>query len=231
MRIPKKTIGLVLLASLMAGPIPMASAQSLSQQAVAMLETNLATAASEGDRDAAESLKNLQNLPASQKAELGSILAGDGVLAEAQKPDSKIETVRTNCEVDSQTVNQKAPTLSARAAVAAKAATVYNVSATCNQGFKFVGVLITQTRVTGKYQTQNQKVIKTTGVSGRVMKSYEPGASIAFSEEEHFRSGAKGIFKVTVTVSRSLFGWNHSTRSGVQVLRVNGKDSEACFWE
>ena len=235
MRVPKKTIGLVLLASLMVGPIQMANAQSPGGQAVGMLENNLAVAASKGDQEAADSLKKLRKLSTSKKAELGSILAGEGVLAESEKPDSKIETLRVDCGVASKEAVKSNATSASRSAASpmatARAATIYNVTTTCDQKFLFLGINITQTRVTGKYQTQNQKVIKTTKASGSVIKSYEPGASISFSEDEHYRSGAKGIFKVRVTVTRSIFGWNHSTRSGVQVLRVNGKDREACFWE
>lgn len=192
-----------------------AAPATVKNDALAQLEKNLKQAAQTGDSTAQQSLAAFSKMTQAQKDELSSVMVNEGVVSAAQRAGSGVTMSETkDCQ---------------QPMAAAKSAT-YNVTSRCDKEFKFAGISITKVRLTGTYVTGQGRVLRTTGVAPSVIHNYEPGASIAFSNNSHRVSGGQGYFQTTVTVTRNIFGWNHSTRSANQQLVTNGPGVVSCKW-
>ena len=192
-----------------------AAPATVKNKTLAQFESNLKQAARGGDSTAKESLAAFSKMTQAQKNELSDIMVNDGVVAAAQREGSGV--------VMSEIKDCQQPM------AAAKSAT-YNVTSRCDKEFKFAGISITKVRLTGTYVTGQGRVLRTTGVAPAVIHNYEPGASISFSNNSHRVAGGKGYFQSTVTVTRNIFGLNHSTRSANQQLVTNGPGVVSCKW-
>lgn len=188
---------------------------TVKNDALTQFENNLKKAAQAGDSTAKESLTAFGKMTQAQKDQLGSIMVDEGVVAAAQRAGSGVTM--------SETKDCQQPMAAARSAT-------YNVTSRCDKEFKFAGISVTKVRLTGTYVTGQGKVLRTTGVAPTVLHNYEPGSSIAFSNNSHWVSGGKGYFRTNVAVTRSLFGWNHSTRSANLQLVTNGPGVVSCSW-
>lgn len=190
------------------------------RKALAELRQKLATAAEGGDQSAIGSLKALDGLGNDKRAQLAGIILNEGVIQASQRPDSGVEVIRSgDC-------TNPAPSTRAMAATLAS----YNVTANCDAEFTFAGVSVTKVRLTGSYVTGNGVVLSTSNATAYIMHSYEPGSAVSFSNFSHNVSGGRGNFQVTVTVTRSIFGWNHSTRSANLRLVTSGPGVVSCGW-
>lgn len=184
------------------------------------LTQKIATAAMAGDETAKESLSALGMLHKEQKTELARILLDEGIIQASQRPGSGVEVVRTGeCTAPAERVRSRALLRS-----------TYNVTANCDAEFRFAGVSVTKVRLIGTYVTGSGVVLSTNGATASVVHSYEPGASLSFGNFSHYVSGGRGYFQTTVTVTRSIFGWNHSTRSANLRLVTNGPGVVSCGW-
>ena len=211
-----------------AAPIPPAPENSTpnhstsvaDREVLAELRNNIEAAAISGDATAQSSLATLDNLGEEKRAELSRILLDEGIIQASQRQGSGVSVVKTgSCTTPPAAITGQ-PSVRA----------TYNVTANCDSDFTFAGISVTKVRMTGNYVTGNGVVLSTSNVSAYVVHSYEPGASVSFSNFSHYRSGGQGYFQTTVTVTRSLFGWNHSTRSGNLRLVTNGPGVVSCGW-
>jgi hypothetical protein len=197
------------------------AAVAAENKVLAELRANIAASAQGGDEIARSSLKALNQLSADKKTELARILLDEGVVQASQRPGSGVEIVQSgSCAPD----GTPAP------GTVSLMATTYNVTANCDSSFTFAGVAVTKVRLTGNYVTGSGVVLRTTNVSAYTMFTYEPGLSISYSNLRHYVSGGRGYFQTTVTVTRSIFGWNHSTRSSNLRLVTNGPGVVSCGW-
>lgn len=185
---------------------------------MAELRQKIASAAHAGDSAAKSSLDALDLLRKDKKSELARIILGEGVIEASQRPGSGVEVLRSGDCLS------PAKGVSAMAAVQA----TYNVTANCDADFTFAGVSVTKVRLTGSYVTGSGVVLGTNNASAYVMYSYEPGTSASFSNFSHYVSGGRGYFQTTVIVTRTIFGWNHSTRSGNLRLVTSGPGVVSC---
>ncbi len=193
-----------------------------TKDATSMLRANIKDAAMNGDADAAESLEAFDALSGKERQKLEGILKNERVLFAAERPGSGVSMRQSNCHVT--------PTRFSSLSGTSTLAATYRVTATCDQEFLFAGISVTKVRLTGKYTTGRGRVLDTHRAYFRVLHSYEPGVSISNSDKRHYVSGGRGHFRTTVTVTRSIFGWEHSTRSGVLRLVTNGPGVVSCGW-
>lgn len=184
------------------------------------LTQKIASAAMAGDETAKDSLSALGMLDMEQKSELAGILLDEGIIQASQRPDSGVEVVRTG----------ECTSPAAGGGSRAMLRSTYNVTANCDEEFRFAGISVTKVRLTATYVTGSGVVLSTNGATGYGVHSYEPGSSISFSNFSHYVSGGRGYFQTTVTVTRSIFGWNHSTRSANLRLVTNGPGVVSCGW-
>ena len=184
------------------------------------LTQKIASAAMAGDETAKDSLSALGMLDREQKSELAGILLDEGIIQASQRPDSGVEVVRTG----------ECTSPAAGGGSRAMLRSTYNVTANCDEEFRFAGISVTKVRLTATYVTGSGVVLTTNGATAYVVHSYEPGSSISFSNFSHYVSGGRGYFQTTVTVTRSIFGWNHSTRSANLRLVTNGPGVVSCGW-
>lgn len=213
-------IGAPALAAPAASVAPTVTAEAVApttvkNEALAQFESNLKKAAQKGESTARESLAAFNRMTQAQKDKLSNIMVTEGVIAAGARAGSGVTV--------SETKDCQQPMAAARAAT-------YNVTARCDKEFKFAGVSITKVRITGSYVTGQGRVLRTTGIAPYVLHNYEPGASISFSNNSHWASGGRGYFQSTVTVTRNIFGWNHSTRSANLRLVTNGPGVVSCSW-
>ncbi|MHA7188876.1 hypothetical protein ACX80N_01105 [Arthrobacter sp. MDT2-16] len=191
------------------------------KKVLAELRANIAKSANGGDETARSSLKALNQLDEDKKTELARILLNEGVIQASQRPGSGIEIVQSgSC----------APNGTPAPGSVSLMATTYNVTANCDSTFTFAGVAVSKVRLTGNYVTGSGVVLRATNVSAYTMFTYEPGLAISYSNFSHYVSGGRGYFQTTVTVTRSIFGWNHSTRSSNLRLVTNGPGVVSCGW-
>ncbi|MCP3424812.1 hypothetical protein NBM05_01885 [Rothia sp. AR01] len=204
-----------------------ASNEAVDESAVDKLGENVKVAAESGEEGARESYEAYLNLSEEQRGKLNEIINGEGVIAAAQDPNSGVTVDHIDCGVEGAGAEggASAPGLAVQAAAA-----TYNVTSRCDQDFNFAGINITKIRLSGDYQTGSGRVLATYSATPQVVVSREPGANISFSNTTHRLGGGQGYFQTTVTVERSLFGWNHSTRSANLQLVTNGPGVVSCGW-
>lgn len=196
------------------------SGVAAENQVIAELRQKLASAANTGDAAATSSLAALDVLGKDKKSELARIILGEGVVQASQRAGSGVQVRRTG----------DCTSPAARASGMFSIQSTYSVTANCDADFSFAGVSVTKVRLTGSYVTGSGVVLSTSNATAYVMHSYEPGSSVSFSNFSHSASGGRGQFQTTATVTRSLFGWTHSTRSGNLRLVTSGPGVVSCGW-
>lgn len=164
----------------------------------------------------------LNELSSEKKSELAKIILNEGMVLASQREGSGVEVVHSG-------TCSSSPTSTPNGLFSAQAVT-YNVTNNCDSEFTFAGISVTKVRLTANYVTGSGVVLRTTGVSARTLYSYEPGLNISYSNFSRYVSGGRGYFQTTVTVTRSIFGWNHSTRSSNLRLVTNGPGTVSCGW-
>lgn len=211
-----------LASSLIFNPTPATSVSEATQPEatelpviVEQLEDSLEIDAGHGDPVAIESLEALNNLSDEEINQLDDILSGDGIFAAAENQVEGVDIILSHETEDLQEMED-----ATQAAPMAAASTISRTRS-CTSTFKFLGITINQIRLTGTYRVRSGKVIGTTSVSPRVIRTYEPGVLIAFSNSKRSYTSSRANFQTTVTVTRSIFGWNHSTRSSIHRLSAN----------
>lgn len=110
------------------------------------------------------------------------------------------------------------------------AAQRWNVQSYCDQYFRFLGIPGTKTRVTGNYNTGDNRVLSVIGAWAQVTQANEPGANVPTSAAMMWLSGGEGYFRAKVTVTRSVFPWQQNTREGYQQMITNGPGVRFCGW-
>lgn len=180
-------------------------------------------------------LEQFDSLDGTQRNELANYFLGvDGSVAPGDAAALTVEggtTVLTDGDFTWESV--EAP--NAASGIVARAATSTK-STWATQWFKFAGITISETKVSGTYTVSGGKATKVNSYACTVVQNIDPLASVTSSKNAAYVSGGKATMECKVKVKRGVpTPWGHvswSTKEAVQYLRATGAGRvEAHGWK
>lgn len=212
------------------------STQPLSQQEAVLADFRSALverAANSGSEGAAE-LETFDALDDAQRTELANYFLGtDGSLEPDE--DAAVIVAGDTMVLASGDFTWESVEASSGSGIAAKAAS-FTKSTWATQWFKFAGITISETKVSGTYTVSGGKATKVNSYACTVVRNIDPLAQVTSSKNAAFVSGGKATMECKVKVKRGVpTPWGQvtwSTRESVQFLRATGSGSvEAHGWK
>lgn len=104
-------------------------------------------------------------------------------------------------------------------------------SAFCSAKVSLLGMVVTETRVDGDFDTNGSSVTGIRNQRARVVRNYQPLTNVAFKEIRKEVSGGAGKIHALVHVERGPIHGGNSQTENWQTLAVNGAGKvTACKW-
>ncbi|WP_430867434.1 hypothetical protein [Demequina aurantiaca] len=206
---------------------------------LAEFRSDLAVDAARGDSEAKNSLYKFDNLSTDERSDLAAYFLGES--PEDISPDAReISYLKGSTEIVEvgdftwETLSPTATKLSQEPTVVAKAAISGSKSISNTSTFKFAGVTITKTKVSGSYEYTGGSATKTLTYACTVVQNYQPFSDISTTKNGSYVSGGTADFGCKVVVKRGVptpwgtIAW--STKEAIQFVRGNGNGVTSSGW-
>lgn len=187
---------------------------------------NLKEKARYGNKDNIEQLKRFDKLNANQRDELADYFLGNIFINTPQSSNYSHQSsqddivTRGNFTWETERTSDSTSGIETRATKSTK-----HVKAT--QWFKFLGITISETKVSGTYLVSGGKAVSIKSYACTVLQNLDPLANISSSKNGSYISDGKATMECKVVVKRGAptpwGGLNWSTREGIQYLTANGQ--------